>query len=51
MSHRRRRDLVPDDWEMRNMYFVEATPRPERISGILQSRTVIYIDSELWFMR
>ncbi len=39
----------PDDWEMRNMYVVEATPRPERISGILQSRTVIYIDSELWF--
>ncbi|MGO9606546.1 MAG: DUF1329 domain-containing protein [Candidatus Binataceae bacterium] len=39
----------PDDWEMRHMYTVEVTPRPEKISGILESRTIVYIDSELWF--
>jgi hypothetical protein len=39
----------PENWEMRHMYIIEATPRPERISGILQSRTVVYVDSEDWF--
>ncbi len=39
----------PDDWEMRHLYLVEVTPRPERIQGILQSRTVVYIDGEEWF--
>src|SRR5208282_4412241 len=39
----------PDNWEMRHMYIVEVTPRPERITGVLQSRTVVYIDSEGWF--
>ena len=38
-----------DDWEMRHLYMVEVTPRPERISGILQSKTIVYIDAEGWF--
>ena len=38
-----------ENWEMRHLYIVEVTPRPERISGVLQSRTVVYIDSESWF--
>ncbi len=39
----------PDNWEMRHLYIVEASPRPERITGVLQSKTVIYIDGEGWF--
>jgi len=38
-----------DDWEMRHLYVVEVTPRPERISGVLQSKTIVYVDSEGWF--
>ena len=34
---------------MRHLYVVEATPRPERISRALQSKTVVYLDSEMWF--
>ena len=34
----------PDDWEMRHLYAVEVTPRPERITGLLESKTVVYID-------
>jgi hypothetical protein len=39
----------PDDWEMRNLYLVEVTPRPEWKSLISQSRTIVYLDSEMWF--
>ncbi len=39
----------PENWEMRHMYVVEATPRHAVASQALQSRTVLYIDSEVWF--
>jgi hypothetical protein len=39
----------PENWEMRHIYIVEVTPRPERTRGVLHSKTVVYIDSELWF--
>ena len=39
----------PEDWEMRHMYLVEVTPRPDKTSEILQSKTIVYIDTELWF--
>jgi hypothetical protein len=39
----------PDDWEMRHLYVVEVTPRPERIRGVLQSKTIVYVDGEGWF--
>ncbi len=39
----------PENWEMRNLYVVEITPRPERTSEILQSKTIGYIDAEMWF--
>jgi hypothetical protein len=39
----------PEDWEMRHMYLVEVTPRPDKTSEVLQSKTIVYIDSELWF--
>ncbi|MGH7948708.1 MAG: DUF1329 domain-containing protein [Candidatus Binataceae bacterium] len=38
-----------ENWEMRHLYMVEVTPRPERITGVLQSKTIVYIDSEMWF--
>ncbi len=38
----------PDDWEMRHLYVVEITPRPERTSEILQSKTIAYVDGEAW---
>ncbi|HUO03781.1 MAG TPA: DUF1329 domain-containing protein [Candidatus Binataceae bacterium] len=39
----------PEDWEMRDLYVVEVTPRPDRTSEILQSKTIVYIDGEAWF--
>ena len=39
----------PEAWEMRNMYIVEASPRRELISQALQGKTIIYMDSEMWF--
>jgi uncharacterized protein DUF1329 len=39
----------PENWEMRHVYMVEVTPRSERIKGVLQSKTVVYVDSEDWF--
>ena len=38
-----------EDWEMRHLYVVEVTPRPERITGVLQSKTIVYVDGEGWF--
>ena len=38
-----------EDWEMRHLYVIEVTPRPEKTSQILQSKTIVYIDGELWF--
>jgi len=38
----------PENWEMRRLFVVEATPRRERIPGALQSRTVAYVDAEMW---
>ena len=41
----------PENWEMRHMYVVEATPRRERgeAPGALEQKTVLYLDSEVWF--
>jgi len=39
----------PDDWEMRHLYVVEVTPRPEKTQSVLQSKTIVYVDSEGWF--
>ena len=40
--------VCPEAWEMRHMYLLEATPDLSRISP-LDSRTVLYMDSETWF--
>jgi len=34
---------------MRHMYVVEALPDRSRIAGAIDSRTVIFMDSEMWF--
>jgi len=39
----------PEAWESRHIYVVEATPRREVIPEALQSRTLVYMDSEMWF--
>ncbi len=39
----------PEAWEMRHMYIVEATPRMELTTVFLHSKTLIYMDSEMWF--
>jgi hypothetical protein len=39
----------PENWEMRHMYVVEATPRGSVASEALQSKTILYIDGEVWF--
>ena len=39
----------PEAWEMRHVYIVEASPRRDRSSRALQSKTVVYMDSEAWF--
>jgi Protein of unknown function (DUF1329) len=38
----------PEAWEMRHLYVVQATPRRHHVNA-LDSRTIIYLDSEMWF--
>lgn len=40
----------PENWEMRHMYIVEATPRRDANNpGALDKKTIVYLDSEVWF--
>ena len=41
----------PEDWEMRHMYIVEATPNRNigAAGNVLDKDTVVYMDSEVWF--
>jgi len=41
----------PENWEMRHLYIVDATPRRDRkgAKGALDKNTVLYLDSEGWF--
>jgi len=41
-----KRTVCPENWEMRQVYVVEATPR----RGSLFSRRLLYLDSEGWFI-
>ena len=38
----------PENWELRHMYVVEATPRHDNRNA-LDAKTVVYLDSEVWF--
>jgi Protein of unknown function (DUF1329) len=50
------RTVCPENWEMRQLYVVEATAKPlswhQRIGGdgVLIPKRVLYIDSEGWFI-
>ncbi len=41
----------PENWEMRHMFVVEASPRRGvgQASGALEAKTVVYLDAEVWF--
>ena len=39
----------PERWQMRHMYIVSAEPRRSVNAEALDSKTVIYMDSEMWF--
>jgi len=39
----------PEAWEMRHLYLIEATPRHDVASGATHSKSILYIDSEMWF--
>lgn len=41
--------VCPEAWELRHMYVVDARPRPDRASGALHLKTILYVDSEMWF--
>jgi hypothetical protein len=38
----------PENWEMRHLYVIQAVPRKHHVNA-LDSKTVIYLDSEVWF--
>jgi hypothetical protein len=38
----------PERWETRHIYLIEAVPRQNN-GGALDARTMIYMDSEMWF--
>jgi hypothetical protein len=38
----------PEAWEMRHLYVVQALPNRKRVNA-LDARTIIYLDSEMWF--
>jgi hypothetical protein len=50
------RTVCPENWEMRNLYVIEATPKPfthfQRIGSDppVISKRVLYIDSEAWLI-
>jgi hypothetical protein len=39
----------PENWQLRHMYVVEATPRAGAASQALHGKTVLYVDSQGWF--
>jgi hypothetical protein len=39
----------PERWQMRHMYIVSAEPRRSVNAEALDSKTIIYMDSEMWF--
>jgi Protein of unknown function (DUF1329) len=39
----------PEDWEMRHLYIVQTTPRYSVVPTAIHSKSILYIDSEMWF--
>ena len=46
------RTVCPENWEMRNLYVIEATAKPRTLLGgnVIIPKRVLYIDSEGWFI-
>ena len=46
------RTACPENWEMRNLYVIEATAKPRSAIGgsVIIPRRILYIDSEGWFV-
>jgi Protein of unknown function (DUF1329) len=46
------RTVCPENWQMRNLYVIEATPKPRALIGgsTIVPRRVIYVDSEGWMI-
>jgi hypothetical protein len=46
------RSICPENWEMRNIYVVEATAKPRSPLGgqVIVPKRVLYVDSEGWFI-
>ena len=46
------RSVCPENWEMRNLYVIEATAKPRSPAGgsLLIPKRIFYIDSEGWFI-
>jgi hypothetical protein len=40
--------ICPENWEMRHIYAVQATPRGGAASQALHSKTIVYHDAEMW---
>jgi hypothetical protein len=39
----------PENWEMRQLYIVQTSPRVSVNSQALHSKSILYIDGEMWF--
>ena len=46
------RTICPENWQMRNLYVIEATEKPQSLLGdtTIVPRRLIYIDSESWII-
>jgi hypothetical protein len=50
------RSVCPEDWEMRQLYVIEATEKPQSwhqkigTDGLIIPKRILYIDSEGWFI-
>jgi len=46
------RTVCPENWEMRNVYVIEATAKPQSPLGgsVITPKRILYIDSEGWFI-
>jgi hypothetical protein len=46
------RTVCPENWEMRNLYVIEATAKPRSLLGgsVIIPKRILYIDSEGWFI-
>ncbi len=39
----------PENWELRQLYLVQASPRTSISDQALQSKSILYVDGEMWF--